>query len=156
MGEWANDVITLSIALLGAVLGVMNTWNAMNDRRLRIRVTPAHAVMAHGELNFSIEAVNFSAFAITLEEAGFIVGNSRGRSPKRIVIPNPTLVDGRSIPVRLAPRESVSFYFDVREIIATGEPIGKAYIRTACGVIVRGNSQALEQVRRGEAPWLRR
>jgi hypothetical protein len=35
-----KDVIIISIAALGAVLGIINTWHALDQRRVRLRVVP--------------------------------------------------------------------------------------------------------------------
>jgi len=41
-----TESITLSIALVGAVLGVINTWHQLDRSRVKLRVTPKHVI--HG------------------------------------------------------------------------------------------------------------
>lgn len=36
------QAITLAIAVLGAVLGVINTWLGLDKSRVKLRVAPAH------------------------------------------------------------------------------------------------------------------
>jgi hypothetical protein len=74
-GFEVKDVVTISIALVGAVLGVMNTWNAMDQRRVRLRVYPKVAVpMINGEFGATmgcIEVINLSAFPVSITTRAF-------------------------------------------------------------------------------------
>jgi len=40
----AKDALTLVLASIGAVLGVMNTWRAFDRDRLKLRVRPKQAI----------------------------------------------------------------------------------------------------------------
>jgi len=72
-----KDYLTIAAALLGAVLGVMNTWNAIDQRRVRLRVRPSHAItVPDGALKFCVEVLNLSAFAVTITEVGFSLGGN--------------------------------------------------------------------------------
>lgn len=148
MPAWTGYV-TLAIALLGAVLGIMNTWNSISQRRLRLKVRPAHAIgfgAGRDAPPFSIEVLNLSAFAVTITEVGIIFGQGRGKSPARGVV-IPYLIDGGTWPRRLEPRESVSAYFYPASLPRNGKRLGPAYAKTACDEIVRGDSPALQQLR---------
>lgn len=142
-----TEGITLTLAALGAVLGVMNTWNEISKRRLRATVRPMHAFAPGYSVNFSIEIINRSDFAVTFTEVGLIVGRARGNRPRRMPILRPVVQDGGPWPRRLEPRQSLSLYFNTADLAGAGEPIGKAYALTACGGIVKGDSGALRQVR---------
>ena len=37
------DGITLAIAVLGAALGIINTWKSIDKDRLKLKVIPKHA-----------------------------------------------------------------------------------------------------------------
>ncbi len=142
-----KDILTIGAATLGAVLGVMNTWNAMSQRRVRLRVTPVHTIRTlDGATNFAIEIINFSSFALTIEEAGFwLTGENKGR---RFPITRPRFFDSDgSWPRRLQSREAVTVHFDPRDAIHARVQIAKVYARTACGSIAYGSSGALEQLR---------
>jgi hypothetical protein len=39
-----KDMTTIALAALGAGLGVMNTWNALSQRRVRLVVRPTYAI----------------------------------------------------------------------------------------------------------------
>jgi hypothetical protein len=67
------QAITLAIAVLGAVLGVINTWIDLDKSRVKLKVTPAHAIPVGGadpRLQFSLTITNLSSFAVTIDDAG--------------------------------------------------------------------------------------
>lgn len=140
-----NESITLGVALLGAALGILNTWQSLSASRVRLRVRPAHAIaVPTGQNLFSIEVVNLSNFAVTVDDVGFTLGGNTVKGT-RAAIPQPILIDGGRWPRRLESREAVSVYFDHLDMI--GRRIGRAYASTACGETAYGTSPALEQVR---------
>lgn len=142
-----KDIVTIVAAGLGAGLGVMNTWQSINQRRVRLRVKPAHAISATTQRDmFSIEVVNLSTFSVTVHEVGFALGGRKvGRRP-RAAMPVPIVTDGKPWPRRLKPRETVSAYFDPSECFKHGEPLGLAYAKTVCGEIAHGDSPARQQL----------
>lgn len=141
-----TQAITFAIAVLGAVLGIINTWQALDRSRVKIRVRPKHAIPIGGadsRLTFCIEITNLSAFAITVEEAGvFYKGTD-----KRGAYTQPVLIDGLSWPRRLEPRSAVTIYGQPPD----GEThrLKCAYARTACGVTRTGTSPAFKQLAKG-------
>jgi hypothetical protein len=138
-----KDFITLSAALLGAGLGIMNTWNAMSQRRVRVRVNPTFTLTVDGDpLGFSIEVVNLSTFPLTIAEIGFEAG--RGR---RVIVQAPRFLDGGNLPRRLDSREAASALFTPQNfgVPPAGITLGKAYVRTACGRTIYGDSPARRQ-----------
>ncbi|MER8650079.1 hypothetical protein [Mesorhizobium sp. M0586] len=142
-----NNAITMGVALLGAGLGIMNTWQAISAGRVRLRVKPAYAIgVPAGEMMFSIEVVNLSNFAVTVTEVGFTLDGNTIKSRTRAAVALPILIDRKPWPRRLEARESVSAYFDPREM-AGGRKLGQAYARTACGEVRYGSSPAAKQLR---------
>lgn len=139
-----KDIITVSLAAIGAVLGVMNTWNALNQRRVRLRVNPVHVITPNGMM-FGIEVVNLSTFAVTIEEVGFTIGRTI-KTGRRMAIPQPIVIDGQPWPRRLETHAAVTAYLDPRQI-ERGEIVRRAYARTACGEARYGTSGALKQLR---------
>jgi hypothetical protein len=152
LNEWLNispidlkAVIVPSTALLGAALGVLNTWNSINQRKVRLRVRPAYAIaVPSGNIGFSIEVVNLSSFPIIIRDVGLTIPKLFGE-PTRMAITDPIVTDGKGLPRRLESREAVSFYFD--PYIFRGKKIGKAYAKTSCGETEYGTSQALRQLK---------
>ena len=142
-----GKVITFSIAVLGAILGVLNTWNSMNQRKVKLRVVPAHAII-HGELerHFMIEVLNLSSFPVVVSEVGFTLNGNSINKNKRAAISRPELIDGGSWPRKLEPRTSVGCYFKLSEVQNDALNIGKAYASTQCGEARYGISPALKQI----------
>ena len=136
--------ITLAIAVLGAVLGVINTWQALDKDRVKLRVRPKHAIpvgAADPRLTFCIEITNLSSFAVTVEEAGVFYKGTESRG----AYTQPIIIDGRGWPRRLEPRSSVTVYGQPPSA-EQGHPLKCAYAKTACGVTQTGTSPAFEQL----------
>lgn len=138
------QAITLSIAVLGAVLGVINTWHAIDKKRVKIRVRPKHAIPVGGIdpcITFCIEITNLSEFAVTIEEAGVFY---KGTDSRGAYTP-PLLIDGKSWPRRLESRSSVTVYGQPPKP-KQGHALKCAYARTECGVTRTGTSPAFKQL----------
>lgn len=138
------EAITLSIAALGAVLGIINTWQSVSQNRLKLRVTPKHAIGfggANKNTTFCIEVVNRSGFAVTIAEVGILYKGT----DNRFAYVNPILADRGPWPRRLEPRASVTVYGCRPEPIS-GHRLKCAYARTDCGERVTGTSGALRQI----------
>lgn len=143
-----KDFITFGAALLGACLGVMNTWNAINQRRVRLRVRPTHAfAVPNAARMFCIEVINLSTFPVTISEVGFTTRHWIDRGD-RLAVVGPLIIDGRPWPRRLETREAVSVYFSPSDVLSQRKPIGRVYARTSCDEVAYGTSPALKQLQR--------
>lgn len=139
------QTVTFAVAVLGAVLGVINTWHNLDKSRVKLRVRPAHAIpvgAADQRIELSIEISNLSAFAVSVSEAGVLYSGTRNRG----AIINPLFANGGGWPRRLEPRSSITVYSHLPP--AHGRGIKCAYARTECGVIKTGTSPALKQMAR--------
>jgi len=138
------QLFTFAIAVLGAVLGIINTWHSLDKSRVKLKLKPAHAIpfgAVDPNLKFCIEISNLSVFPVTISEAGvFFKGTD-----KRGCIVNPVFVDHGSWPRRLEPRSSITVYSHIPQS-TDGNKIKCAYAMTQCGVVVKGNSKALQQI----------
>lgn len=138
------QAITLSVAVLGAVLGVINTWQGLDKNRLKLRVIPKHAIAvgaANPKLTFCIEVTNLSAFPVTVSDVGvFYTGTDERGS-----IIQPFLIDGGTWPRRLEPRSSVTVYSQ-KPNSGPDRKIRCAYAKTECGYTSTGTSPALKQI----------
>jgi hypothetical protein len=137
---------TTGLAVLGAVLGIMNTWNAINQRRLRLRVRPTEAYSVLDGHHFGIEVINLSSFAVTIAEVGISEGWHSIKRGKRQAVLTPMIIDGGQWPRRLEAREAVSVFFDPNSLV-NRERLEKAYARTSCGEVAYGTSPALRALR---------
>jgi hypothetical protein len=138
------QAITLAIAFLGAVLGVINTWHGLDKSRVKLKVQPARAIPVGGadpSIGLSIQVTNLSAFAVTLKEVGVLYQGSVKRGVLR-----PILVDGGAWPRRLEPRSSVTFF--AQRVSSRDGKVRCAYASTECGIRQTGNSPALRQMAR--------
>lgn len=136
--------VTLSIAVLGAVLGLINTWHALDRSRVKLRVRPKHAIpvgAADPRLTFCIEITNLSTFAVTIEETGVFYKGTDSRG----AYGQPVLLDGGDWPRRLEPRSSVTVYGEP-PTSNPGHALKCAYAGTACGVTCTGTSPAFKQL----------
>jgi len=103
-----------------------------------MKVTPNFVHdLAGRPLGTSIEVTNLSGFLVSVAEVGFEAGGGRH-------IP---IVQTRvSLPHRLEARDSISIFIDPASFLPpSGVRIGAAYVRTACGSRVKGNSSAGRQ-----------
>jgi hypothetical protein len=143
-----KDIITIALASVGAALGVMNTWNALSQRRVRLVVRPTYALNADGRRPpmISISVTNLSNFPMTIDEVGF-TGPKGAKRGKRAMIAQPRVIDGKPWPRRLESREAVSLYFGVEDVHRDPSLLAMAYAGTECGVYAYGTSPALDQLR---------
>lgn len=139
------ESITFAIAVLGATLGVVNTWVGLSKEKVKLVVTPKHVIPVGGapkHLTFCIEVVNLSAFPVTVSEVGIYYSGTDRRS----VIHNPVTSDGGPFPRRLEPHSGVSLYSERPRSVIDGNKIKYAFAKTDCGVVRKGNSPALKQI----------
>jgi hypothetical protein len=138
------QAVTLAIAAVGAVLGVINTWRAIDQSRVKLKVVPVHAMPYGGapqNIRFCIQVTNLSQFAITLDDAGVFFHGTKRRGS----VVTPVFADQGPWPRRLEPRSSVSIYSELPRS-STGHKIKCAFARTQCGRIKKGTSPALREI----------
>ena len=136
--------ITFAIAVLGAMLGILNTWRAFDRDKIRVRVSPRWAISYRGsdmDTRFCLEITNLSYIPITINQVGFEL-----RKPKaHIMVFIPEFIDGGKMPRRLEPRSSFTVYAPAGTEEKNNFADEKcAFARTACGVVARGMSPALK------------
>jgi hypothetical protein len=140
-----SEAVTLAIALLGAVLGVINILIELNRDRVRLKVIPkgAFCVPSTGEEHrICIEVRNLSGFPVTISEVGFVLHDTR----RRAMVISPMTADGKSLPRRLEPHNSVSTYTaPIDQMDIDLSKVKCAYAKTDCDIIKRGNSPALKR-----------
>jgi hypothetical protein len=138
------QAITLAIAAVGAVLGIINAWCSVDQSRVKLKVVPTHAIpygAANPNLRFCVQVTNLSEFAVTIDDVGvFYRGTGRRGS-----IVNPIFADNGPWPRRLEPRTSISIYSELPRSLP-GHEIKCAFARTQCGRTKTGTSPALTQI----------
>jgi hypothetical protein len=137
-----KEAVTLAIALVGAVLGVLNAWRNWNLDRVRLRVVPVVANWGEGEA-FGIEVVNLGNFAVTLTDLGWY----RHGTKQRLSVVTPIFLSGERLPVRLEPRTRLTGFAAPRaHEHASFANVRTAYAVTACGEARYGKSRLLRDV----------
>ncbi|MHC2018920.1 hypothetical protein [Methylobacterium sp. CM6247] len=136
------DWLTLSLAILGVLLGIFNTWSNIRARRLRVKVTPAFAMTTTGGQGFSIEVLNRSSFPIVVNEVGLTLKDTT----QRVTVGRPYFADDGTMPRRLGAREGMIAYFERPADI--GFPFGAAYAHLSSGEQVNGSGHAIRQLNR--------
>ena len=137
-------MVTFGLALLGAVLGVINTWRTLNRDRVKLRVRFIHGFAINAphlpDRVFGVEVTNLSAFPLTVAEVGLHI---QGSSDRAAFIPHIT-ADNKPLPRKLDSREQVTVY--IRQDALRRELSYKnVYATTACGVTVRARQKGLPQ-----------
>ena len=139
-------IVGATCGLLGAILGIINIWHKMRRDKIRLKIIPIHVIpvrsIASANVDFGIEVVNLSEFAITITDVGFILSNKK----KATLSPVDSIDQPQKLPVRLEPRTSYKKYFS-KSVIDTGRAgIKSAYANTECGETLTGTSGALKQI----------
>jgi len=162
------EVLTLATAIVGAVtgvlgaaLGLVNTWDLLRKNKVRLRVVPKLTHMVNGSFamnatrsnpltkrlieaghafRLSVEVVNLSTFPVTVSEIGF------GRPDEdRYLLAEAELSPGKTWPIRLESREAVTAYGAIGVGIdprVLKKPV--AFALTECGSAAYGSSPIFE------------
>ncbi len=143
------ELVTFGLALLGAVLGVLNTWRTLNrDRvKLRVRFTYGFAINAPHlpDRSYGVEVTNLSIFPLTVTDVGLYL---HGTTDRLAFLRHFTTENDR-LPRKLEPREQVTVYVPV-EAVKRGLPYKGVYAKTACGVTVKKREKDLLQKKADE------
>jgi hypothetical protein len=141
------SVLTLILAVIGAVLGLINTIDLLNKNRVRLKVIPARCIPMTGFLEnlgplIAIEVINFSAFPVRISDIGFTLPDKL-----KVSVFDPIISEGKSLPISLSPHESITFYIKISGIKPQMlKNARKAYARTTSGIMRVGTSPALKQI----------
>lgn len=140
----AKDAVTLVIASVGAVLGVLNTWRAFDRDRPKLRVRPKQAIpvgaVPDPRTRLCLDITNLSNFPLTVSEVGVLYRGTKARG----AVPSPVVFDGGSFPRRLEPRTSFTVYFHPDAFAHIPHRARCAYATTDCGLTFKGRGPALD------------
>lgn len=148
MGITWFQAMTLAVAAIGAVLGLVNTLHQLNKDKVMLKVIPKQAFpIIGGQLSnaatLCIEIINISTFPVTVSDAGLVRKNIQ--QERRLALVKPILIDGGAWPRRLETRQSVTVYFDPNQLDSPElASMKRAYVKTDCGEVFYGKSPALK------------
>jgi len=142
----STELVTLIIALVGAVLGVINTSYSIFKDKVRIKVIPKVADHYPNPNNrppfLCIDVTNLGLLPVTIREVGFKIKDS---SKRIMLLQNP--MNQQQLPYRLEPRSSITLYSTDEETYSVAVQNGyNAYAYTDCGRQYYGKSRALKDV----------
>ena len=149
------EALVAALALVGAVLGVLNGWGRLRDRGVRLRVTTTHLFRleeewqpprVHGvavqRLRVGVEVVNLSSFPVTISSAGIMY---KGLALDA-AYPDLDMLAQRG-PQRIGSRESITLYFPPD--VTSEHDLTKAkrlYAKTACGAVRYDSAKEARQL----------
>jgi hypothetical protein len=129
-----RDDITLAIAVLGAVLGLLNTLRALAKDRPRLRVNVKGWLTGYGDSGFCIEIANTGFVPVSVSQVGILLRRPRGQ----VFLFAPYGIGVQSFPHALGPGESMTVYAppgtDEHPALAHAT---RAFARTATGLEFR-------------------
>jgi len=144
------NAITLGIAIVGATLGIINTWRSFDRDRIRLKIIPKWAMFRGGTQTLCIDIINLGYIPVTINQVGF-----RLRERNKVFIFMPMPMPGSELPKRLEPRTS----FTVLAPLGTEQHesmrnVTVAFVKTACLRTFTGNSAALRgEIRQRRLAW---
>lgn len=127
----AVQVVTTALAVLGAVLGVMNVWRNWLHDKVNVQVLYAGAITTLGRPGMNITVRNLSRFAVTVDGVSLCFSGDVHMPVNLLdgssVLPNP-------LPVRLEARTALTVFIPVTAV--ADEQMNRfSHIKatTACG-----------------------
>jgi len=155
------ETITLILAVVGTVLGVLNTVHQYRQTKVKLRVIPK-ALLIEGRTSLStsrrevpdrcnnlcVEVINLSSFPVTIAEVGF---RYRWTGNRGLMFQPRTSEEGKSLPIELQSRRSVTVFANSDELPdAFDGPhrVRCVYAMTSCDTTVFGSSPAFKTMRK--------
>lgn len=128
------EIVTPILAVLGAVLGVMNAWRNWVHDRVKIEVSVKSATAFDGAEGMVVTVLNLSRFPVTITRLGF--DRISGRHAQIVI---PRFTHGEALPVRLESRTVCTAVVSVVEMPPEDlDVFVTAFAETACGVRIKG------------------
>lgn len=139
--SYIPDGITLAFAIIGAVLGILNTWHTINRDRVKLLVVPRYYIASSGISGICIDVTNLSFLPVTVTQVAIELGCSRNQ----IFVFHPLYLDDTCLPHRMEPRTSITVFIppgiDRDPRLIDGR---RALAKTACGRTFYGSSPAFK------------
>jgi len=136
--EW-KDLVTFGIAVIGAVFGVYHFAKSIASEHVRLVLTARVQVGPGGARAIVLEAVNRSAFTVTITAIGFALDGTDFGFDASL---------GRDLPQRLEPRAAFTAVAPLSIADETDwfPRVRGVYAGTACGAQLRRPSKWLRSL----------
>ena len=137
--------VTLIIAIIGAVLGIINTWRSYSKDRVNVMVEARGAILSDGygqaQHRLCVEVVNLSFMPVTISQISFTLHGNK----KYSFIFFPEFMDGKgNLPRTLEARNSFSAFVPYSSYNKeTIESLNAPYVKTACGKRFKGGGMPI-------------
>lgn len=142
--------VTFGLALLGAVLGIVNTVVGLINSKLRVRVKLVFGWGIDGSGKplqkphaVGVEVTNISSFPITVIDVGVAHRRSWRHWHRRKEHRDRSTFVGSlvevTLPQRMDAREQATFYIPLA-LVPNDKSYWRVYAKTACGRVIYGNN----------------
>lgn len=134
------NVITVIVAVVGAVLGIINTCYVLRRDKIKLRVSPINIVDSSSKRTpFGIKITNLSTFPVVVIDVGFILGKKQKFS---------ICESGKSYPLDTRGVVTVEYQQSINSFLSflaesQSHPVEKVYAETECGETHYGTNKAL-------------
>lgn len=147
MDQNSINFITFAIAVIGAILGIINTIYAIDKDRVKLKVYPVVGYTIGTkdlkERYIGIEIINLSIFPVSISQVGFILE----KAIQRVAIIRPFTTQGSIyLPYKLPSREKITLYANYDSIMDNPVLIKCVYCETECAILTKGKSKVIEQI----------
>ena len=138
MNKETLELVTLSLAVVGAGLGILNSWRLFDRDRIRLVVTPRLFVTSGGDSGLCMDVVNSGYLPVTLSQV--MIGLRKPRGHNLHFPPGPF---SSELPKLMEPRTKATYFLpggadqnpDFRNAV-------EARVVTECGRTFRGKSRS--------------
>ncbi|QPJ61713.1 MAG: hypothetical protein G3M70_07360 [Candidatus Nitronauta litoralis] len=140
--------LALGIAIIGAGLGILNTWKVYDRDRIKIKVLPMSILIVNpGHIDerprLGIKIINVGLVSATITSVGL-----KMKDGANMVFMEPQITNGKRLPLTLEPRSSITVSTDQDPELKDFryKNVISAFAQTECENTFTGKSKALKQV----------
>ncbi len=142
------QLVSFGLALLGSILGLIQTVLQFTKTRVRMRVRcyplaelkPGNVIKEYA----CVEVANLSAFPITIKSISF---EHRMKQSGCMSVLGGACLDGKRLPLRVDPRDAIQVCYDnIDGIVCTIKQCSRVIVKTACGATRFGQLKSYQHI----------
>jgi len=146
-----HDARMIATTTIWNIVNAFRQW--LSSRvRLSVRCYPLALIQPGNSINeyVCVEIVNLSSFPVTIKEVAFELHGSR---PKRVGISGGACLNGKQLPLRIDPRDSVQVCYPNLSAASTAiQQSRRVIVETACHEVRFGSLNGFQDLFRIEQP----